>query len=120
VYPPDPSGLEPSALDPSGPEPSAAAIYDLHRQLIGVRRRNAWINDATMAEPDVLRNELLAYRVTDASHTLAVVLNAGDTMAGLRLPLTDGHVAAGDGTAVGDGDGGLDVTVAPHSYLIVT
>jgi cyclomaltodextrinase len=109
AYPPDPAGLD-------APTP----IYDLHRQLIGVRRRNAWINDATVAEPDVLRNEVIAYRVTDASHTLAVVLNTGDETAELRLPAADGQVAAGDGTAAAGGDGGLDVTVAPHSYLIVT
>jgi cyclomaltodextrinase / maltogenic alpha-amylase / neopullulanase len=123
AYPPDPSGLEPPAPDPSTVDPTApdpATIFDLHRQLIGLRRRNAWINDATVAEPDVLRNEVIAYRVTDASHTLAVVLNAGDSTADLRLPLADGHITAGDGTAVDDGDGGLDVTVAPHNYLIVT
>ena len=107
AYPSDPSELEP------------APVYDLHRHLIGVRRRNAWINDATVNEPDVLRNEVIAYRVTDPSHTLAAVLNAGDTTADLRLPLADGQIAAGDGTAVPGGDGGLDVTVAPHSYLIV-
>jgi hypothetical protein len=48
------------------------------------------------------------------------VLNAGDATAELRLPLADGHVEAGDGTAVADGDGGLDVTVAPHNYLIIS
>jgi cyclomaltodextrinase len=120
AYPPDPSGLDPSAADPAALDPPPAAAYDLHRHLIGVRRRNAWINDATVTEPDVLRNEVIAYRVTDTAHTLAVVLNTSDTTVDLRLPLADGHVAAGDGTAVPGGDGGLDVTVAPHSYLIVS
>jgi cyclomaltodextrinase / maltogenic alpha-amylase / neopullulanase len=125
AYPPDPSGLAASAVGasaaaPAALDPSAAATHDLHRHLIGVRRRNDWINDANMVEPDVLRNEIIAYRVTDPSHTLAVVLNTGDTTAELRLPLPGGHLAAGDGTAVPGDDGGLDVTVAPHSYLIVT
>jgi len=111
--------LTPCCSSPAGLD-APAPIYDLHRQLIGVRRRNAWINDATVAEPDVVRNEVIAYRVTDASHTLAVVLNTGDETAELRLPTADGRVAAGDGTAAAGGDGGLDVTVAAHSYLIVT
>jgi cyclomaltodextrinase len=106
---------DPSVLDPSG-----ASMYDTHRHLTSVRRRNAWVNGATVLDPDVLRNDVIAFRVADASNTLAVVLNVGDTPAVERLPMASGHVAAGDGVVQPGGGEHVRVTVAPHSYLVLT
>ena len=44
--------------------PRRAAVADVHRLLIGVRRRHPWLVDADHREPDVLRNEVLAVRLT--------------------------------------------------------
>jgi len=98
---------------PQAPEGEAAATEELHRRLIAVRRRHPWLAGATIAEPDALGNELLAFRLTDGDHTLAVVLNVGDEHEHVRLPRP--------GTRE-DGDGdvrGTDAHVAPHSYLLV-
>ena len=77
------------ATHPPGPE--AAAVADLHRLLIGVRRRHPWLADATVEEPDVLTNEVLAVRLTSGAHALAVVLNVGDAPADVRLPMAGGR-----------------------------
>ncbi|MCW2531887.1 MAG: glycosidase, partial [Blastococcus sp.] len=52
----------PESAEPPGPE--AVAIADLHRLLIGVRRRHPWVADAAIEEPDVLSNDVLAVRLT--------------------------------------------------------
>ena len=52
----------PESDAPPGPEAAAAA--DLHRLLIGVRRRHPWLVDATVEEPDLLSNAVLAIRLS--------------------------------------------------------
>ena len=100
---------------PAEPEPAhgeAAALEELHRRLIGVRRRHPWLAGARISEPDELSNDVLAVRLTDGEHTLAVVLNTGDEHAHVALP---GPFVREDG----DGDvTGTTAHVAPHGYLI--
>jgi hypothetical protein len=60
----------PAGTEPPGPE--AAAVADLHRQLIGLRRRHPWLADAAIEEPDLLTNEVLAVRLTSGPRTVAV------------------------------------------------
>src|SRR3954451_10311073 len=98
---------------PERPEGEAAATEELHRRLIGVRRRNAWLADATVEEPDALTNDVLAFRLTSGDDTLGVVLNVGDVPADVRLPFR-GQMEDGDGTVTG-----TDARVAPHAYLLV-
>ena len=93
---------------------TAAAIADLHRLLIGVRRRHPWLADAVVEEPDVLTNEVLAVRLTSGAHALAVVLNVGDALADVRLPMAEAAVVAGE-AAVHDGA----VQVPPHQFALV-
>jgi cyclomaltodextrinase len=100
--------------DAAPPDAEAAALADLHRLLIGVRRRHPWLVDAVVEEPDVLTNELLAVRLTSGEDTLAVVLNVGDTPADVRLPMP-GAVVAGTAT-VRDGA----VQLPPHAFALVT
>jgi cyclomaltodextrinase len=95
------------------PDAGAAALADLHRLLIGVRRRHPWLVDAVVEEPDVLSNELLAVRLTSGEQALAVVLNVGDSPAHARLPMP-GAVVAGEG-AVRDGG----VEVPPHAFALL-
>jgi glycosidase len=99
----------------AAPGPDAAAVADLHRLLIGVRRRHAWLVDATIEEPDVLSNEVLAVRLTAGENALAVVLNVGDAPADVVLPMTDGEVVAGQATVHGG-----TAQVPPHSFALLT
>ena len=107
---------------PPSPEPpsaEAAGVADLHRLLIGVRRRHPWLVAATIEEPDVLRNEVLAVRLTGEGQTLAVVLNVGDAPADVVLPLSGAGVVAGSADLRPDG-GGTAVRVPPHDFALVS
>ena len=71
------------AIRPTFPEqpgelaPGGWAVYHLHQELIGVRRRNAWLH---RARTEVLSctNTQLVYRATDGQDAIVVVLNLGD------------------------------------------
>jgi cyclomaltodextrinase len=103
---------------PEPPDDEAATIADLHRMLIGVRRRHPWLAAATVEEPDVLTNNVMAFRLTSGPDALAVVLAVGDTPAEVTLPLSGATVVAGRGT-VHAGDGGTTVRVAPYDFALL-
>jgi cyclomaltodextrinase len=103
----------PESDAPPGPEAAAAA--DLHRLLIGVRRRHPWLVDATVEEPDVLSNEVLAIRLSAGENVLAVVLNVGDAPADVRLPFPGVTVVAGQARLAE-----ASVRVPPHEFALVT
>ena len=107
----------PESDAPPGPE--AAAIGDLHRLLIGVRRRHAWLADATIEAPDVLSNDVLAVRLTGEGRTLAVVLNVGDAPADVALPVPAISVVAGTAALRAEGTG-TAVRVAGHDFALVS
>jgi glycosidase len=103
----------PESADPPGRE--SATIADLHRLLIGVRRRHPWLADAAIEQPDVLSNEVLAVRLTSGQDALGVVLNVGDAPADVRLPLPGATVLAGTAELLGNGT----VRVPPHAFALV-
>lgn len=106
---------------PDTPEPAddgARAVADLHRLLVGVRRRHPWLVDAVIEEPDVLRNELLAVRLTAGEKALGVVLNVGDGEAEATLPLPGAELVAGHGR-IRPRDGAVAVTVPAHGMAIL-
>jgi cyclomaltodextrinase len=107
----------PSSPDPPGAE--AAGLADLHRLLIGVRRRHPWLAAARIEDPDELSNEVLAVRLTGEGHTLAVVLNLGDGPAAVVLPCSGAGVVAGTADLRPEG-AGTAVRVPPHDYALVT
>ncbi|TFV86943.1 alpha-amylase family glycosyl hydrolase [Blastococcus sp. CT_GayMR16] len=102
----------PESTEPA--DPGAAAVADLHRRLIGVRRRHPWLADARVEEPDLLTNDVLAVRLTSDGNALGVVLNVGDTPAEVRLPLSGASVLAGE--AVVDGTA---FRVPPHAFALI-
>ncbi|MGZ4569352.1 MAG: alpha-amylase family protein [Blastococcus sp.] len=106
----------PATQDPPGAD--AAAVADLHRSMIGVRRRHPWLVDATVEQPDELRNEVLAVRLTSEGRSLAVVLNVGDEPAEVSLPLSDGEIVAGAADLHAAG-GRTVVRVVPHGFALV-
>jgi cyclomaltodextrinase len=99
-------------------DPRRAAVADVYRELIGLRRRHPWLVDATVGEPDVLRNELLAVRLSGEGQQLALVLNAGDARADVELPLPGARVLAGAGSTRARGSGVL-ATAEPHGFVVV-
>ena len=107
----------PATQDP--PDARASAVADLHRLLIGVRRRHPWLAGATVEEPDVLRNEVLAVRLTSGADALAVVLNVGDAPADVVLPLSRAELVAGSGQLQARG-GSTAVQVPPHDFALVS
>jgi cyclomaltodextrinase len=106
----------PSSQEPPGAD--AAALADLHRLLIGVRRRHPWLVGARIEDPDVLSNEVLAVRLTGEGQTLAVVLNVGAAPADVVLPFS-GAVVAGAAGLRPDG-AGTAVRVPPHGFALVS
>ncbi|MHA7283198.1 alpha-amylase family glycosyl hydrolase [Arthrobacter sp. TMS2-4] len=64
LFPPSPHDLSPIG----GP------VFALHQELIGVRRRHAWLHRATTHVLH-LSNEVLAYRVAHGPEALVVLLN---------------------------------------------
>ncbi len=89
-------------LFPAGPEELSGVgrpAYEVHQELIGVRRRHPWLHRAT-AEVLHLSNEALAYRVsdpTDGGRMLVVALNLAHEPR--TLPVTGaGSVLAGQAT----------------------
>jgi cyclomaltodextrinase len=100
---------------PDAPDEPARAVEELHRRLIGIRRRHPWLVDAVVQEPDVLTNEVLAFRLTAGDQVLGVVLNVGDTTADVAFPIPRAVAGDGDGQVRPDGR----ATVPPHSWLLV-
>lgn len=102
----------------AAPDPEAEAVADLHRLLIGVRRRHPWLAGAHVEEPDVLSNDVLAVRLTAGAETLAVVLNLGDAPADAGIPLAGATVLAGQAVLGVRGES-TSVRVPPHDFALI-
>ncbi|GAA3635797.1 alpha-amylase family protein [Microlunatus ginsengisoli] len=81
-------------------DPRQAAVLDLHRDLIGVRRRHPWLHRASTTVPHLANEHAVLVSAHD-KHWLALALNLSDQEQTMPVP--------GDGT----------VTVAPHGWAIV-
>jgi cyclomaltodextrinase len=108
AFPPTPGDLPDEGRD----------VRALHQELIGVRRRHPWLVDAAVQEPDLLTNDVLAFRLTSGDDALGVVLNAGDAPAEARLGLPGAGAVAGTGDVTGQ-DGGSLVRVPPHAFVLL-
>lgn len=100
-------------------DPAEKPVYDMHRELLAVRRRHAWVNDASIREPDLLTNEVLAFRLESAENVIALVLNVGDSRAEVELPVAGGEVLAGSGTAEPSGAGTTTRVAADHHGFVI-
>jgi cyclomaltodextrinase len=103
---------------PEDAGPSGDAVRALHQELIGVRRRHAWLVDARVEQPDLLTNEQLAVRLSGGGQQLAVVLNLADSPAEAVVPVPGAAVLAGSGSAAAQGSG-TAATVPPHAFQIL-
>jgi glycosidase len=92
--------------------PYGEAVFHTHQELIGMRRRNAWLHDARITV-DHVANEQLAVTSRSAGGEVTVLLNVGD-----REHRFDGR---GHGEVLpANGDGGDDPWVVPaRSWAVV-
>jgi cyclomaltodextrinase / maltogenic alpha-amylase / neopullulanase len=99
---------------PEDADPSGDALRARHQELIGLRRRHAWLVDARIEEPDLLTNEQLAVRLTGDGEQLALVLNLADEPAQVAVPMPVASVLAGSASVAG-----AAVVVPPHAFAIL-
>jgi cyclomaltodextrinase len=77
-------------------------VYHLHRELIGLRRRNPWLHRAR-TEVLKLSNEHLVYQARAGGSAITVALNMSAQTATLPLPSPADIVLAGDGELLPEG-----------------
>ena len=99
----------PGELPPGGGEP-----YDLHRALISIRRRNAWLAGARVGEPLLLANETLAIEARAGDRRLVTALNLSDDAA--RVPLGGAGLGVLAGGAHVEGDA---ADLPPHGWAVL-
>jgi cyclomaltodextrinase len=115
AYPPSPAEL-PSDAD----DPDAARIRSLHQQLIGLRRRHAWLVDARM-ETSGLTNTALTIALRPSGTGAAGGVAPGSPSE-LRLVLNIGDEpveVGGPHGGVEAGDVGGDGRVPAHSWAVL-
>jgi cyclomaltodextrinase len=103
---------------PAGPEELAEhgrPTYRLHQQLIGVRRRNAWLVRARTTV-EHLTNQAIALHSTDGDDHVMVLLNVGDEEQRFPVDL-DGFTVAAVPEGASDP---ADLAVVPaHSWYVL-
>jgi cyclomaltodextrinase len=111
------------AVRPEFPEkPDALApygwpTYRLHQDLIGLRRRHAWLHTARSTVRH-LTNEQLTYEVSDGTNRLLLVLNIADAAVDVPAPYGKG-VLNGLAELTGAGDSAARARLEPHSYAVL-
>lgn len=71
-------------------------VFRLHQELIGVRRRHAWLHSARTTVL-TLTNEHVVYATEDGSSSLVVALNLGAEQTELDVPASGAGLLAGTG-----------------------
>ncbi|MDR3661534.1 MAG: alpha-amylase family glycosyl hydrolase [Mycobacterium sp.] len=103
---------------PCSPDEPDNDVTRLHRHLIGLRRRHAWLHTAR-TRAVTLDNLRYVYRAENGRHALAVALNLADRP--LQLPMTEvgadtGRIIAGSGAP--DERDVASIDVRPHGWAI--
>ncbi|MCA2214391.1 alpha-amylase family glycosyl hydrolase [Jidongwangia harbinensis] len=91
--------------------------YRLHQDLIGLRRRHAWLHAARTRRVH-LTNEQFAYQVSDGDHRLLVCLNVGTEPAEIPAPHAT-SVLNGEAELTHPGSGDTVVRLAPHAFAVL-
>jgi cyclomaltodextrinase len=111
------------AIRPTFPPPDAdldpreSATVDLHRQLVGVRRRHPWLHQASTTVPE-LANEQAVFVSRRDDDWLAVALNLSGAAVSLPVPAA-AQVLAGDAELHDPGSDGAQVAVGPNGWVVV-
>jgi len=106
---------------PDGPDQLAAfgrPTYQLHRELIGLRRRHRWLHRARTT-PLHRDNRQLSYAVTAEGQRLVVALNLADTPAAVPVAGA-GELLAGAGPVRRPGTDRAVVELGPHGWAILS
>jgi glycosidase len=104
----------PSQLDARGAE-----IYELHRYLIGLRRRHPWLHAAFITAL-LLDNRHYIYRTHHDDEALIVALNVDDAPLPVVLPdLGTASAQVVAGTAAPPPEVVCEVTIEPHGWRIL-
>lgn len=101
---------------PAEPDPAASAVLRLHQELVGLRRRCAWLHRATTRTVS-LENRSLVYVSEAEGHAVLTALNLDDAGATLAAPGAT-TVLAGGGSVQGAGDTAT-VAVGPHGWAVL-
>jgi cyclomaltodextrinase len=101
---------------PAELSPIGRPILDLHKELIGLRRRNPWLYDAKTVTEHV-SNDHLVYRSERGGDALLVALNVADEPATLPASLP-GQVLAGE-ARLSPTASGVDVTLPAKGWAII-
>ena len=111
------------AVRPDFPEkPDALApygwpTYRLHQDLIGLRRRHAWLH-AARSTVRHLANEQLSYEMSDGTNRLLLALNVAATAADVPAPYGK-SVLTGVAQLTAAGSGDARVRLEPHSFAVL-
>ncbi|PRY67002.1 cyclomaltodextrinase [Glaciihabitans tibetensis] len=96
--------------------PEGWAIFHVHQELIGLRRRHPWLHTAA-ARTLQLTNENYVYELTDGHERLVVSLNLGDAAGTLQLP-EHGDIVAGEASATRH-PAGTTLDTPPHGWVVL-
>ncbi len=97
--------------DPAELTRSNPAVFALHQQLIGLRRRLPWLHRATSSTTPA-ENRQLVLEVTSGDDRVAVALNIGD-----ETLVVDGEWEVLEAADAGPDDG--TVRVGPHGWAVL-
>lgn len=93
---------------------SGRATYQLHQELISLRRQHSWLHTAR-TQVVSLTNQQFVYNTSDGGHCLTVALNLAESEVSHNLNGTERRIIAG--AAGADLDCGR-LTVPPHGWAI--
>jgi cyclomaltodextrinase len=91
--------------------PYGRAVFRLHQDLIGLRRRHPWLHEARVRRIE-LGNTRFAYEVSDGTDRLVVALSTDDGPVTVTAPLAR-RILAGEGAVSAGG-----LTLPPHGWAI--
>jgi cyclomaltodextrinase len=102
---------------PDGLAPYGRSTFELHQQLIGLRRRHSWLHTARTTVVH-LSNEQFVYRASDGEQSLLVALNLADTAA--ELPAPQARLVLAGAADLQPGGSDTVVRLAAHAWAVLT
>jgi cyclomaltodextrinase / maltogenic alpha-amylase / neopullulanase len=101
---------------PSDLAPYGETVFRMHQELIGLRRRHAWLHDARVRVRQ-LTNETFVYESTGDGQALQIALNVADAAVDVSVPYIS-SVIFGDAKLTRGGSEQATARLSPHSAAI--
>jgi cyclomaltodextrinase len=102
---------------PAGLAPFGWPIYRLHQDLIGMRRRHAWLHTARTRTIELANTHFL-FEAVNGEHRLLVALNLADAPVTRPVSYTC-SVVAGNAACRRIGPQQTEITLSPHGWAIL-